>query len=75
MIPTMQADCRTKQTQRKDSMAANGNKQNRKSGRVCARAHLLCDGEANDEISLRNVPGHHGGVCFQRCDGHIDGRR
>lgn len=38
-------------------------------------AHLLCDGEADDGVSLRDVPCHHSRVCLHRCDGHIDGRR
>lgn len=40
---------------------------------VCV-AHLLCDGKANDGVSLGDVPCHHSGVCFQRFDGHIDRR-
>lgn len=37
--------------------------------------HLLCDGKANDWVSLGDVPCHHSRVCFQCSDGHIDRRR
>lgn len=38
-------------------------------------SYLLRDGEADDGVSLRDVPCHHGRVGFHRLDGHIDGRR
>lgn len=38
-------------------------------------AHLLCDGEAYDRVSLRDVPCHNSRVCFHSFDGHIDRRR
>lgn len=41
----------------------------------CSFPYLLRDGEADDVVSLRDVPCHHGGVRFHRLDGHIDRRR
>jgi len=42
----------------------------------CVRAaHLLCDGKANNGVSLGDVPCHHGRVRFHRFDGHIGRRR
>lgn len=37
--------------------------------------YLLRDGEADDVVSLRDVPCHHSRVRFHRLDGHIDRRR
>lgn len=36
---------------------------------------LLCDGKANDGVSLGDVPWHQGGVRFHLSDGHIDRRQ
>lgn len=38
-------------------------------------AHLLCDGKANDGVSLWDVPCHHSRLCLHLFDGHIDRRR
>lgn len=55
---------------------------------MCSRSHkkrthpdsifvpyLLRDGEADDVVSLRDVPCHHSRVRFHCFDGHIDRRR